>query len=199
MTPADPIQQLVHQLSRLPGVGRKSATRLSYFLLSESTGYADRLAGAILDAREKVKNCSVCGNLTEQDPCPLCSDYRRDSSILCVVEQVPDLLAVEATGEFRGHYHILNGAISPLNGIGPENLRISELLQRAKEDEIGEIILATSPTVDGNATALYIQKLLKTSGVTVSRIASGIPVGSDLEYLDRETISRALAGRQILE
>lgn len=199
MTTADPIQQLVHQLSRLPGVGRKSATRLAYYLLSESSGFSDRLASAIVEAKSKVKNCSICGNLTELDPCPLCLDYRRDSGILCVVEHVPDLLAVEATGEFRGRYHILNGAISPLNGIGPENLRISELLHRAQTEEITEIILATSPTVDGNATALYIQKLLQSSEIIISRIASGIPVGSDLEYLDRETISRALSGRQILK
>lgn len=196
MPPTDPIQQIVHQLSRLPGIGRKSATRLAYFILRQPDDYASRLADALLAARRDIRPCGICGNLTGRDPCRICADESRDRFTLCVVEHVPDLLAVEATGEYRGLYHVLEGAISPLSGIGPEDLRIAALMTRLETEAIEELIVATNPTVDGEATALYIKKLAAPSGVKLSRIASGMPVGSDLEYLDRETITRALAGRR---
>jgi recombination protein RecR len=198
MSAHDPISALTHQLARLPGIGRKSALRLAYFILQESNQYAGRLADAITKARDSLCFCSVCGNLSEADPCRICADTRRDGALVCVVEQVPDLLAIEATGEFKGRYHILKGAISPLNGIGPEQLRIHDLQARVMRDSVREVILATNQTVDGEATALYIQKMLKPSGAKLTRLASGVPVGGDLEYLDRETITRALNGRREL-
>lgn len=198
MSSQDSIARLVHQLSRLPGVGRRSSLRLAYFILQEPNGYAGRLAEAITAARETLRFCGLCGNLSESDPCRICQDARRDSSTLCVVEQVPDLLAIEATGEYTGRYHILKGAISPLNGIGPDQLRIGELKTRVSGNGVREVIVATNPTVDGEATALYIRKILTPYDVRLTRLASGMPVGGDLEYLDRETISRALSGRREL-
>lgn len=199
MTPAEPIQQLVHQLARLPGIGRKSATRLAYYILRQKNGYAERLAHAIEQARQRVGLCSLCGNLSELDPCKICNDTRREVGLLCVVEQIQDMLAVEASGEFRGRYHILQGAISPLNGIGPEDLRIAELLERCSQESFREIIMALNTSVDGEATSLYLQRMLKPTGIHLTRLATGISVGSDLEYSDRETIARALKGRQALE
>ncbi len=192
----DPIALLIHQLSRLPGVGRKSATRLAYFILRQNDGYAERLAETLTAAQNEVCLCAVCGNLTPQDPCVICRDTTRNPGLLCVVEQVPDLMAVEATGEFKGIYHVLQGVISPLNGVGPEDLRLAELMERARGTGIHEIIVATNPTVDGEATALYIKRLLAEEPVRVTRLASGMPVGSDLEYLDPATITRALTGRR---
>ncbi len=198
MSASDPISRLALELARLPGIGRKSAMRLTYFLLRSKDDLPERLAEAIRSARADLLFCGRCGNMAGEDPCPVCRDARRDASTLCVVEQAPDLLAIEATGEYRGLYHVLQGAISPLNGVGPEDLRIRELLLRMGEEEVNEVIVATNPTVDGEATALYLRKILAPSGVRVTRLASGIPVGGDLEYLDRETIGKALAGRREL-
>ncbi len=199
MSPADPIRKLIHELSRLPGVGRKSATRLAYFILQDPNDYALKLAEVLQQAKQEVAICSVCGNLSAQQPCRICSDALRDEHTLCVVEHVPDLLAIEASGEFKGQYHVLNGVISPLNGIGPEQLRIGELLQRCEQQPVREVIVATNPTVDGEATALYIRKVLTDRNVRITRLASGIPMGSDIEYLDRVTLSRALLGRVELD
>ena len=195
---ADPIERLIHELARLPGIGRKSATRLAYHLLRSPNGSALKLAEAIQTAREEVKLCHLCGNLSPLDPCRYCTDERRDARTLCVVEELPDFLAIEATGDYRGRYHILQGVISPLNGVGPDDLRIAELLERVRHEAFSEVILATNPTVDGETTALYLGKLLRSETLRISRLASGIPAGSDLEYLDRVTISRALSGRREL-
>ena len=199
----DPIARLTALLARLPGVGEKTAQRLAFHVLKSPPEYARELAEALLALRIEVRLCSVCCNLTAQDPCTICKDPQRDARTVCVVESVPDLLAVERTREFRGRYHVLHGALSPLDGIGPDQLKIKELLVRAAGDDppaagLDEVIVATDPTVEGEATALYLLRLLKPLGVRVSRIAQGIPTGADLEYADQVTLARALAGRREL-
>jgi recombination protein RecR len=196
---ADPIARLTVLFAKLPGVGEKTAQRLAFHVLKSPPEYARDLAEALLALREEVRLCSVCCNLTAQDPCPLCSDPQRDGKIICVVESVPDLLAVERTREFRGRYHVLHGALSPLDGVGPDQLKIKELLARLSPDSgVEEVIVATDPTVEGEATALYLSRLLKPLGVRVTRIAQGVPMGGDLEYADQVTLARALQGRREL-
>lgn len=203
---ADPIARLTVLFARLPGVGEKTAQRLAFHVLKSEPSYARELAEALLALKDEVRLCSTCCNLTAQDPCALCRDAQRDARILCVVESVPDLLALERTREFRGRYHVLHGALSPLDGVGPEQLRIRELLARlqpgaaeaAGAPAVEEVILATDPTVEGEATALYLTRLLKLLGVRVTRIAQGIPMGGDLEYADQITLARALQGRREL-
>lgn len=210
---ADPIARLTVLFAKLPGVGEKTAQRLAFHVLKSPPEYARDLAQALLALRDEVRLCSSCCNLTAQDPCPICRDTQRDAKIICVVESVPDLLAVERTREFRGRYHVLHGALSPLDGVGPDQLKIKELLARLAEPggsadgrakaegrSIGveEVIVATDPTVEGEATALYLTRLLKPMGVKVSRIAQGVPMGGDLEYADQVTLARALQGRREL-
>lgn len=191
----NPINSLIEQLSRLPGIGGKSAQRLAFHIINMPAEQAQTLANAILSAKKEIKYCSVCCNLTDSDPCRVCDNPKRDKSTIMVVEDPRDMAAYEKTGEFKGLYHILHGAISPLRDIGPEDIKIKELLARVDES-ISEIIIATNPTVEGEATAMYISRLLKPMGVKVSRIAHGVPVGSDLEYVDEVTLSRALEGRR---
>lgn len=193
---ADPIARLVQQLGRLPGVGEKTATRLAFFVLRAPESLARELAAALLDVKEKIRLCSECLNLTEEDPCALCRDARRDAHVVCVVAHPTDLLAIERTGGFRGRYHVLHGVLSPLDGVGPDDIRLRELVSRVGRGELREAIVATSPNVEGEATALYIAKVLKPLGVRVSRIASGVPIGGELEYADGVTISRALEARR---
>lgn len=195
------IDELTTELSRLPGIGRKTALRLTYFLLKRTPEESRRLARAIELVAERVRECSQCGNLTEADPCDLCQDARRDRSIICVVEEASDIGAIERTGEFRGGYHVLGGRLSPLEGVGPEELNIDALLGRLDGGENGrvqELIIATNPSVEGEATALYLQRLVGPQGVRVTRLARGLPVGGDLEYADGVTIAEALSGRREL-
>jgi recombination protein RecR len=192
----DPIARLTLLFARLPGVGEKTAQRLAFHVLKSEPSYARDLAEALLALRREVRLCSQCCNLTAQDPCAICADPQRDAKIICVVESVPDLLAVERTREFRGRYHVLHGALSPLDGVGPDQLKIKELLPRVAGVE--EVIVATDPTVEGEATALYLTRLLKPLGVKVTRIAQGVPMGGDLEYADQVTLARALQGRREL-
>jgi recombination protein RecR len=195
---ADPIARLVKELAKLPGIGEKTAQRLAFHILKAGPGYAGELAGAIAGVVRDVRLCSSCQTLTDRDPCALCADPRRDPRQICVVEGVPDLLAIERTHEFRGRYHVLHGALSPLDGVGPSELKIRELLLRLEETPAEEVVVATNPDVEGEATALYLQKLLKPLGVKVTRIAQGVPMGGDLEYADQVTLARALAGRREL-
>lgn len=199
---ADPIRRLVQELARLPGIGEKTATRLAFHLIRSNRQQVRDLAQALLDATDKIRLCSVCMNMTEEDPCVLCTDTRRDPEVICVVATASDLLAIDRGGHFRGRYHVLHGLLSPLEGIGPDDLRIAELVRRVGASSPGagvrEVIIATSPSVDGEATAMYIARTLKPLGVTVSRIATGLPVGGELEYSDQATIARALAGRALL-
>ncbi|NPV70042.1 MAG: recombination protein RecR [Firmicutes bacterium] len=195
---AEPIQRLVEELTRLPGVGPKTAQRLAYHLVKAPKEEVEALARALVELRSKIRYCSVCGNLTEADPCRICSSDSRDASVLCVVEQPRDVVAMERTGEFKGRYHVLHGVISPANGVGPADLRIESLLQRVREQKVTEIILALNPNVEGEATSLYLARILKPAGVKVTRIAYGVPVGGDLEYADEVTLSRALEGRREL-
>jgi recombination protein RecR len=196
------IDDLTAEFARLPGVGRKTAARLTFFLLKRSPDEARRLARAIEAVAERVRECSRCGNLTEADPCDLCRDPQRDRSVVCVVEEAADVVAIERTGQFRGTYHVLGGRLSPLEGVGPEDLRIDGLLarlgERVGDPAIGELIIATNPSVEGEATALYLQKLVRPHGVRVTRLARGLPVGGDLEYADGVTIAEALSGRREL-
>jgi recombination protein RecR len=189
------LDQLIGQLSRLPGIGKKSATRIAYYLLRADAGYSRSLAELLSSVRERVHPCSVCGNYTEADPCDVCADPHRDRGTICVVEQPQDVAVLEATREYRGLYHVLMGVISPIEGIGPKDLTISRLVSRVKEGGVGEVILATNPTVEGDTTALYLVKLFEGSDVRTSRLALGLPVGGDLEYADRLTIARSLRGR----
>ncbi len=182
-------------LSRLPGIGRKSASRIAFHLLKADESYARALAERILTLRGSVRFCSVCGSYAETDPCPVCSSPGRDRSLLCVVEQPQDVLILEASREYRGLYHVLGGLLSPLDGVGPESLRIDRLAERVRGGEIREVVLATNPTVEGDTTALYIRKVLENSGVSVTRLATGIPVGGDLEYADKLTLARSFRGR----
>ena len=198
MAVADPIARLVKELAKLPGIGEKSAQRLAFHILKAGPAYAGDLAAAIAGVVRDVSLCSTCQTLTDQDPCPICRDERRDPRTLCVVEGVPDLLAIERTHEFRGRYHVLHGALSPLDGVGPSDLKVRELLVRLEREPAEEVVIATNPDVEGEATALYLAKLLKPVGVRVTRIAQGVPMGGDLEYADQVTLARALAGRREL-
>jgi recombination protein RecR len=200
----DPIARLTLLFAKLPGVGEKTAQRLAFHVLKSPPEYAKDLAEALLALEQDVRLCSICCNLTAQDPCAICKDPQRDPKLLCVVESVPDLLAVERTHEFRGRYHVLHGALSPLDGIGPDQLKLKELLARlgtspdARPERIEEVIVATDPTVEGEATALYLTRLVKPLGVRVSRIAQGMPMGGTLQYADQITLARALSGRREL-
>jgi recombination protein RecR len=192
------ISRLIDELTKLPGIGEKTAQRLTFFLLKASESDVKELAQALIDVKEHVRYCSVCGNITEQDPCAICRDSRRNRQIICVVEEPNDLYAIERTREFSGLYHVLMGTLSPLGGIGPEDIRIQELLVRLQHEPCQEVIIATNPNVEGEATAMYLAKLLKPLGVKITRIAHGIPVGGDLEYADEITMARALEGRREL-
>lgn len=193
---AEPIARLIEELGRLPGVGPKTAQRLAFHLLFSPREEVERLARAMLEAKDRVRYCSVCWNLTDRDPCEVCADPHRDRSLVCIVEEPKDVVAMEKTREFKGLYHVLHGAISPLDGVGPEKLRIKELLARLSDGVIKETILATNPDVEGEATALYLARLLKPLGVRVTRLARGIPEGGDLDYVDEVTLTRALEGRR---
>jgi recombination protein RecR len=190
---ADPIRRLVQELARLPGIGEKSATRLAFHLVRGNRQQVQDLAQALLDVTEKIRLCSVCMTMTEADPCALCTDPRREPDLICVVASPADLIAIDRGGHFRGRYHVLHGLLSPLEGIGPDDLRIAELIRRL--EGVREVIIATSPSVDGEATAMYIARAIKPLGIRVSRIATGLPVGGELEYSDQATIARARAGR----
>ncbi|MDD7409471.1 MAG: recombination mediator RecR [Anaerovoracaceae bacterium] len=193
-----PFENLVKQLSGLPGIGGKTAQRLAFHILSMPDEKASQLAGAITEAKSKMKYCSVCGNLTDQDPCAICSDESRDKTTICVVEQARDVAALERTREYRGLYHVLHGAISPMDGIGPDDINLKQLIIRLQNSDVKEVILATNPTIEGEATAMYAARLIKPSGIRVTRIAHGIPVGGDLEYTDEVTLSKAMDGRRDL-
>jgi recombination protein RecR len=196
MTRADPLGELIAALQRLPGIGARSAQRLAYYLLKTPREEIDALAAAMVAVKERVTYCSVCGNITDVDPCRYCTAPDRDVRLVCVVEQPENVGAVERTRGFRGRYHVLMGAIAPLHGVGPDDLRIKSLLTRVGAGEIQEVILATNPNVEGEATALYLARLLKPLGVRVTRIAMGVPVGSDLDYTDEFTMSKAMEGRR---
>jgi recombination protein RecR len=196
---AGPVQDLIDEFGRLPGVGPKSAQRIAFYLLKVSKDDALRLAKAIAEVKDKVRFCARCFNVSEHELCSICDDDRRDATVVCVVEEPRDLVAVEKTGEFKGRYHVLQGAISPIEGIGPEQLRIRELLERIGSEGVEEVILCTNPNLEGEATALYLGRLLKPMGLRVTRIASGLPVGGDLEYADELTLGRALEGRRDVE
>lgn len=195
---SESVERLINFLARLPGIGRKSAGRLAFHILKMSKEEALELAGAITDVKEKVGFCSVCFNISEDDPCFICTDGNRTRDIICVIEEASDLVALEKAEGFRGVYHILGGRISPLDGIGPDDLKIAQLLERVK-DGVKEIVIATNPNVEGEATALYLAKLIKPLGIKITRIARGLPVGGDLEYADGVTLSRALEGRQEIQ
>jgi recombination protein RecR len=191
-----PIQDLIDELSRLPGIGPKSAQRLAFYMVKAPSQDARRLAEAIVAAKERVRFCKECFSVSEGDLCRICRDPGRDSSLICVVEESKDQAAIEKAGVIKGRYHVLGGAISPLEGIGPDDLRVQELLDRVSRDHVKEVILATNPNLEGNATAMYVAALLKPIGVTVTRLASGLPVGGDLEYADEVTLAQALEGRR---
>ena len=193
------LERFVAALAKLPGLGRKSAARLAYHLLRADPSYVRGLAADLVALRERIRPCRVCGAYTEAEHCRICSDPARDPNYVCVVEQPQDVETIEATGEFRGRYHVLMGVLSPLDGVGPEDLRIDPLLQRVRAEGVREVIVATNPTVEGEATALLLAKQLRALGVTTSQLAHGLPVGSDLEYSDRLTVSRALRGRVRLD
>jgi len=193
---AAPIAKLIDELSKLPGVGNKTAQRLAFHILNMSLEDVERLSNSITNAKRNIKNCKICCNITDSDICSICGNAKRDSSMICVVEDPKDVVAMERTREYKGVYHVLNGAISPMEGIGPEEIRIKELLRRVADNEIKEIILATNPNIEGEATAMYISRLLKPAGVKVTRIAHGVPVGGDLEYADEVTLMKALEGRR---
>ena len=192
----EPVARLIDALQRLPGIGPKTAQRLTFFLLKRPVDEVRELSEALTAMKERIGHCRVCFNVTDEDPCRICADPARDPRVLCVVEEPNDLLAMERTGEFRGRYHVLLGALSPLDGIGPQDLKVRELLQRLETEPAEEIILATNPNVEGEATALYLAKLLKPQGARLTRIARGLPVGGDLEYADQVTLSKALEGRK---
>lgn len=195
---APPVAKLIEEFEKLPGIGHKTAQRLAFHVLNLSAEKAEGLANAIRDAKQKTRYCSICSNLTESDPCGICSSAKRDRGIICVVEDPRDVVAMERIREFKGLYHVLQGVISPMEGIGPEDIRIKELLLRIRDGEVREVILATNPDVEGEATAMYLSKLLKPIGIKTTRIAYGIPVGGDLEYADEMTLAKALEGRREL-
>ncbi len=190
------VQELIDELGRLPGIGPKSAQRLAFHILEADQEDVKRLVTALLTVKERVKFCSICGNVTEQETCNICRDSRRDPTVVCVVEESKDVVAVERTRSFRGRYHVLGGAINPIAGVGPEQLRIRELLTRLNDSQIEEVIIATDPNLEGEATATYLARMLKTIGIRVTRLASGLPVGGDLEYADEITLGRAFEGRR---
>jgi recombination protein RecR len=195
---AEPIARLIDELRKLPGIGQKTAQRLAYNLLRRPSEDAERLSRAIREVKEKIRYCSRCNNFSDQDPCNYCTSPSRTQEIICVVEEPHDILPIERTREYHGQYHVLHGVLSPINGIGPDDLKLKNLLERLREGNVREIILATNPNVEGEATAIYLAKLLKPTGVRVSRIALGLPVGSDLEFADEVTMSKALEGRHAL-
>ena len=192
------LSKLVEQFERMPGIGHKSAQRLAFYVLNMTKQEAENFSKIILEAHEKIKRCSVCCNLAEDEKCPICKNDSRDKSVICVVEDPRDVIAFERTHEYNGTYHVLHGVISPMNGIGPKDITIKELLARIGDDEVKEVIMATNPTVEGEATAMYISRLLKPMGITVSRLAYGIPVGAELEYADEVTLTKALEGRRTI-
>ncbi len=196
-TPA--VQTLIDELGRLPGIGPKSAQRIAFHLVKLPEQDALRLADAIRDAKAKVRFCEICFNVSDEVQCEICADPRRDQSVICVVEEPRDIVAVERTQEYRGRYHVLQGAINPIDGIGPDQLRVKELLQRLNDHAVEEVILCTNPNIEGEATAMYLARLLEPSGIRVTRIASGLPVGGDLEYADELTLGRALEGRRSVD
>jgi recombination protein RecR len=193
------VQDLIDELGRLPGVGPKSAQRIAFHLLSADPVDVRRLVSALTEVKDKVRFCTVCGNVSEQDECRVCRDPRRDLAVICVVEEPKDVVAIERTREFRGRYHVLGGAISPIEGIGPDDLRIRELMVRLADDVVTELIIATDPNLEGEATATYLARLVKPMGMRVTRLASGLPVGGDLEYADEVTLGRAFEGRRLLD
>lgn len=192
----DSANRLIEEFSRLPGIGRKTAQRLAFHLLKTETDAVIRLSDALKDVKLKVRDCTICGGITEDDPCFICQDYKRDETLLCVVEEAPDIYAFEKTNTYNGRYHVLGGALSPLDGVGPDELNIKSLLERTRSGQ--EIILATNPSVEGETTALYLAKILAEKDVTVTRLARGLPVGGDLEYTDEATLIRAMEGRTSL-
>jgi len=193
---AQPISKLIGRLTKLPGVGSKTAQRLAFYILNAPQEEANELASSIKEVKEKINYCTICNNLTEGEKCNICADQERDKSTICIVENSKDIVAMEKTGEYKGLYHVLHGSISPMEGIGPDDIEIKGLLSRVKAEDIDEVILATDPNVEGEATAMYIARLLKPLGITTSRIAHGLPVGGDLEYADEVTLSKALEGRK---
>ncbi|NLX85864.1 MAG: recombination protein RecR [Clostridiales bacterium] len=195
---AAPVAKLIEELSKLPGVGQKTAQRLAFHILDAPPQQAENLARSIVFARRNIKHCSVCCNMTDTDPCRICCNERRDKSVICVMENPRDVVAMEKTREYKGLYHVLHGAISPMEDIGPEDIRIKELLLRLQDDTVKEVILATNPTIEGEATAMYISRLIKPLGIKTTRIAHGIPVGGDLEYADEVTLVKAMEGRREL-
>ncbi|MBR6444711.1 MAG: recombination protein RecR [Firmicutes bacterium] len=195
---AKPLNKLISELSKLPGIGGKTAQRLAFHILSMDRKGADALADSIRDARDKMKYCSVCGNLTDEDPCGMCRDPKRRDDVICVVESPRDVAAMERIKEFKGRYHVLHGAISPMEGIGPDDINLKSLIIRLQNEDIKEVIIATNPTIEGEATAMYIAKLIKPSGIKVTRIAHGVPVGGDLDFADEITLLKAMEGRREL-
>lgn len=193
------VQDLIDELGRLPGVGPKSAQRIAFHLLAADADDVRRLVAALTEVKEKVRFCATCGNVAEEDECRICRDVRRDPSVLCVVEEPKDVVAVERTREFRGRYHVLGGAISPIEGVGPDDLRVRELMTRLADGTVTELILATDPNLEGEATATYLARMIKPMGLRVTRLASGLPVGGDLEYADEVTLGRAFEGRRLLD
>lgn len=193
------VQDLIDELGRLPGIGPKSAQRIAFHVLSAEAADVERLAHVLTEVKSKVRFCEVCGNVSEGTRCRICLDTRRSDDVLCVVEEAKDVVAIERTREFRGKYHVLGGAINPINGIGPENLRIRELMTRLADGEVTEVILATDPNIEGEATATYLARMLRGMGIPVSRLASGLPVGGDLEYADEITLGRAFEGRRRID
>jgi len=193
------VQDLIDELGRLPGVGPKSAQRIAFHLLSTDPADVRRLAGVLMEVKDKIRFCVTCGNVAEEEQCRICRDARRDLTLLCVVEESKDVIAIERTREFHGRYHVLGGAISPIEGIGPDELRIRELMQRLADDTVTEVILATDPNLEGEATATYLTRMLRPLGLRVTRLASGLPVGGDLEYADEVTLGRAFEGRRSVD
>ena len=193
------VQDLIDELGRLPGVGPKSAQRIAFYLLAADPADVRRLATVLTEVKERVRFCRICGNVSEEELCRVCRDPRRTASVICVVEESKDVVAIERTREFRGRYHVLGGAISPIEGIGPDDLRVKELMTRLADDEVTELILATDPNLEGEATATYLARLVKPMGLRVTRLASGLPVGGDLEYADEVTLGRAFEGRRLLD
>ena len=195
---AKPLNHLINELSKLPGIGGKTAQRLAFHILSLDDREAAAIAEAILEAKSSMKYCSICGNLTDVDPCGICTDQTRDQNVICVVESPRDVSAIERMKDFRGLYHVLHGAISPMDGIGPEDINLKQLIVRLQQNDVREVILATNPNIEGEATAMYAARLIKPSGIKVTRIAHGVPVGGDLEYADEITLSKAMEGRREL-
>jgi recombination protein RecR len=190
------VQELIDELGRLPGVGPKSAQRIAFYLLQADDDQAQKLAQVLMEVKERVRFCEICGNVSEEEKCNICRDVRRNQTLICVVEESKDVQAIERTREFRGLYHVLGGAISPIEGIGPDQLRIKELLSRLSDPNIKEVIIATDPNMEGEATATYLSRMMSSLGISVTRLASGLPVGGDLEYADEVTLGRAFAGRR---